>query len=95
MERATKQTESPADCWVDLFDADYFMGRRHRLHGPQKLTRLHAKSIIVGPKAKVVLTIFRGKKKSVIRLNPSRVIPDLAKRARGAKLGEALVESVK
>jgi hypothetical protein len=85
-----------SDCWVDVFDADCFMGRRRRIAGPKKLRQLRAKSLIVGPKATLVLSIFRGNKKSVIRLSPKRVVPDLAKAigAHDAILREVIVESI-
>jgi hypothetical protein len=84
-----------SDCWVDVFDADFFMGRRRRIKGPQKLRQLRAKSLIVGPKATVVVSIVRRNKKSVIKLNAKRVIPDVAKSigSRGI-LREVVVESV-
>ena len=87
-----QRSESSSDCWVDIFEADYFMGRRRRLQGPQKLRQLQAKSLIVGPKATVVLAISKGKKKSVVRLNAKRVIPELAKLAGGAIFREITVE---
>lgn len=34
------------ECWVDLFDADYFMGKMRRLTGPRRLSRWRAKSVI-------------------------------------------------
>jgi hypothetical protein len=85
-----------SDCWVDVFDADFFMGRRRRIKGPQKLRQLRAKSLIVGPKAVVVVTIFRGNRKSVVRLNAKRVMPDVAKSIGGSGgiLREVVVESV-
>jgi hypothetical protein len=73
------RTESQSDCWVDVFDADYFMGRRRRFHGPQKLRQLQAKSLIVGPKAAIVLSVLRGSRKSVVRLKAKRLVPDVAK----------------
>jgi hypothetical protein len=83
------------DCWVDIFDADYFMGRRRRVNGPQKLPQLEAKSLIVGPKAVVVLSVGHGKRKSEIRLKSKRVVPDLAKSLKGAKFRAAAVQHVK
>ena len=85
-----------SDCWVDVFDADFFMGRRRRIAGPQKLRQLRAKSLIVGPKATVVVTIFRGNRKSVVRLNPKRVMPDVAKAIGGHDgiLREVILESI-
>ncbi|HEY1923485.1 MAG TPA: hypothetical protein VGG44_12105 [Tepidisphaeraceae bacterium] len=82
------------DCWVDLFDADYFMGRRRRLQGPKKLRQLHARSLIVGPKASVVVTVYRGKRKSLVRLNPKKVVPDLAESLGKAAFGQLVVEAV-
>ena len=88
--------KSSGDCWVDIFEADYFMGRRRRLTGPQKLRQLKAKSLIVGPKAAVVLTVFRGNRKSVIRLKAKRLVPNLAESVgMGATFREVIVESIK
>jgi hypothetical protein len=85
-----------SDCWGDVFDSDCFMGRRRRIAGPKKLRQLRAKSLIVGPKATLVLSIFRGNKKSVVRLNPKRVVPDLAKAigAHNSILREVILESI-
>jgi hypothetical protein len=83
------------DCWVDIFDADYFMGRRKRIQGPRKLTQLQAKSLIVGPEAVVVLSLGRAGRKKVVRLKARRVVPDLAKSLGGAKFREALLEFAK
>ena len=82
------------DCWVDIFDADYFLGRMRRLHGPQKLRHLRAKSLIVGPKATVILTIFRGSIKSRIRLKARLLVPDVTKSIGGAMFREVVVESM-
>ena len=89
-----QKTESSSDCWIDIFDADYFKGKRRRLHGPQKIRELKAKSLIVGPKAAVVMSISRGKTKSVIRLAAKRVVPDLAESLGGAVFREVILESV-
>ena len=96
MSAAKHSMEHSGDCWVDIFDADYFMGRRRRLIGPKKLRQLRAKSLVVGPKAAVVLTVLRRNQKSVIRLKPRRVVPDLAKSigGTGAKFREVIVESI-
>ncbi len=83
-----------AECWVDVFESDYFMGRRRRLQGPQKLRKLAARSMIVGPKAAAVLSVERGKKHSTVRLSPRRVVPDLQKYARATNIGALTVEAV-
>jgi len=70
------------------------MGRRRRFHGPQKLRQLQAKSLIVGPKATVVLSVYRGRRKAVIRLKPKRTVPDLAKSLKGTVFREIVVESI-
>jgi hypothetical protein len=78
-------------CWVDVFEADYFLGRMRRLVGPRKLRQLHAKSVIVGPYATVVLRVRRGGRDVFVTLPPRRVIPDLAASVRGAKIRGATV----
>jgi len=89
-----QRSESSSECWVDVFEGDYFKGHRRRLQGPQKIRQLQAKSLIVGPKATLVLSTYRGKKKSLVRLDAKRVVPELAKLARGAVFREVIVESV-
>jgi hypothetical protein len=82
------RTESPAepDCWIDLFDADYLMGKMRRVAGPRKLRQLSAKSLIVGPRAIVVLTVRRGNRDHVVKLQPRKVVPKLTDAVRGAKI---------
>jgi len=89
-----QRIEPSCKCWVDLFDAHYFMGRMHRLFGPRKMRRLHAKSMIVGPRATVVLSVGRRGRESVIKLAAKRVIPDLGKSIHGATIREATVERI-
>jgi hypothetical protein len=83
-----ERTNSPAQdqCWVDVFEADYFMGRMRRLVGPRKLRQLIAKSVIVGPQAMVVLTVRRGGRDCQVTLKPRKVVPDLAATVRNAKI---------
>ena len=89
-----QRIETSCKCWVDIFEALYFMGRMHRLFGPQKLRQLHAKSMIVGPRATVLLSVRRRGRESVVKLAAKRVIPDLAKSIHGATIREATVERV-
>jgi hypothetical protein len=93
MERTQSPAPSPSQdqCWIDLFDADCFMGRMRRLVGPRKLRQLNAKSVIVGPEAMVVLTVRRGGKDHQVTLKPRKVIPDLAVAVRNAKIRSATV----
>jgi hypothetical protein len=88
-----ERTKSPIQdqCWVDVFEADYFMGRMRRLVGPRKLRQLSAKSVIVGPQAMVVLTVRRRGRDSLVTLHPRKVIPDLTATVRGAKIRNATV----
>jgi hypothetical protein len=89
-------TGSQSDCWLDVFDDDYFMGRRRRIKGPQKLKQVRAKSLIVGPKAKVVVSIYRDSKKFKLRLPARRLVPELAKAiGKRGVLREVVVESIK
>jgi hypothetical protein len=85
-----------SECWIDVFDSDFFMGRRRRINGPQKLRQLRAKSLIVGPKAAVVVTIIRRNRKSIVRLNAKRVMPDVVKSLSGSGgiLREVVLESI-
>jgi hypothetical protein len=80
-----------SQCWVDVFDADCFMGNMRRLVGPQKLSQLNVKSLIVGPHAMVQLTIRRRGLDSLVTLRPKKVIPDLAAAVNGAKIRSASV----
>ncbi len=91
MERTPSAPSPHVDCWVDVFDSHYFMGRMRRLVGPRKLRQLNAKSIIVGPSATVVLTIRRAGRDSRITLKPLKVIPNLAAIVRNAKIRSATV----
>ncbi|MGD0461866.1 MAG: hypothetical protein ABSB74_05195 [Tepidisphaeraceae bacterium] len=88
-----ERTDSPAQgqCWVDVFEADCFMGRMRRLVGPRKLRQLSAKSVIVGPHAMVVLTVRRRGRDCRVTLRPRKVIPNLAATVRGAKICNATV----
>ena len=86
--------EPPSDCWVDVFESDYFMGRRRRLKGPQKLRKLQAKSLIVGPKATVVISVYHDNRPSIIKLNANRLVPDLNKSTGAAILSDVVVESL-
>ena len=79
------------NCWVDIYEADHFQGRMRRLFGPQKLRRPHAKSIIVGPRATVLLSVRRQGLESVVKLKAKSVIPDLAKSVRGAMIQQVAV----
>jgi hypothetical protein len=78
-------------CWVDVYELGYFMGRMRRLIGPKKLRQLSAKSVIVGPHAMVVLTVRRRGRDCLVKLPPKKVIPDLAATVRGAKIRNAAV----
>lgn len=78
-------------CWVDIFEADHFMGRMRRLVGPRKLRQLHGKSVIVGPRATLLLTVRRGGRDVVVKLASKRVVPDLRAAVRGAAIRRAAV----
>jgi len=86
-----QRIESSCNCWVDIFEAHYFMGRMHRLFGPRKMRRLRAKSMIVGPRATVLLSVRRRSRESLVTLAAKRVIPDLAKSIHGATIRKAAV----
>ncbi len=79
------------ECWVDIFEADHFMGRMRRLVGPQKLRQLHGRSVIVGPRAKLLLTVRRGGRDVVVTLAPKRLVPSLPATLRGADIRRAAV----
>jgi hypothetical protein len=86
-----RRIDGANNCWVDLYESNYFSGRLRRLSGPQKLRRLHAKSLIVGPSTTVQLSIRRRGKESVVMLDPKRVIPELLKSVQGATIRAAVV----
>ena len=76
-------------CWVDVFEATNFMGRMRRLFGPQKMPRITAKSVIVGPEATILLSVRVRGKDRVVELAARRVIPDLASSVKGATIRDA------
>jgi len=78
-------------CWVDIFDSAYFMGRMHRLFGPQRMRKINAKSVIVGPEAKILLSVRRGGKDHVVELAARRVVPNLAASIKGGTIRDASV----
>jgi len=78
-------------CWVDVFESAYFMGRMRRLFGPQKMRQINAKSVIVGPEATIRLSVRSRGKDRVVELAPKRVIPDLAASIKGATICDAAV----
>jgi hypothetical protein len=86
----TEQIEE-CQCWVDVFDAAYFMGRMRRLFGPQKMPRSNVKSVIVGPEATILLSVRSRGKDRVVELAARRVIPDLAASIKGATIRNASV----
>ena len=86
-----QRTEFSRNCWVDIFEAHDFMGRMRRLFGPRKLRQLQAKSMIVGPRATVLLSVRRRGRESLVKLAGKRVIPDLAKSIHGATIRKATV----
>jgi hypothetical protein len=87
-----QRSESSRHCWVDVFEEGYFLGPMRRLFGPRKLRQLHAKSMIVGPRATVLLSVRCRGRESVVKLAAKRVIPDLAKSIHGATIRQATVE---
>ncbi|MGD0390055.1 MAG: hypothetical protein ABSC42_13995 [Tepidisphaeraceae bacterium] len=86
-----QRIESSCKCWVDVFEEGYFLGRMRRLFGPRKLRQLQAKSMIVGPRATVLLSVRRRGRESLVKLAGKRVIPDLAKSIHGATIRQATV----
>ncbi|MGA2442191.1 MAG: hypothetical protein ABSH08_14655, partial [Tepidisphaeraceae bacterium] len=63
-----QRIEASRNCWVDVFEEGYFLGRMRRLLGPRKLRRLDAKSMIVGPRATVLLSVRRRGRESLVTL---------------------------
>lgn len=82
-----RRIRAASQCWVDIFESDYFMGRMQRLFGPMDLTRLQAKSVIVGPRTTLELSVRQGGKQSVVMIQPKKVVPVLAKSVVGAVTG--------
>jgi hypothetical protein len=85
----------PTECWVDIFESDYFMGRMHRLFAPQDLRQLRAKSVIVGPGSTLELSVRRAGKNSVVMLQAKKVVPDLVKSIEGGSVRGAKLRCVK
>lgn len=64
------------DVWVDIYTKDMFGGRGRRL-GPGKRVPVSKRgSIVVGPKATVVLTDRRGME--IMKLPPKKLVPDVS-----------------
>jgi hypothetical protein len=80
-------------CWMDVFEECYFGGRMRRLFGPVRITPVLARSVIVGPQARVqmVARSSRPKREIILRLRPKSLIPDLSATARGAKIKSATI----
>ncbi|HEX4053886.1 MAG TPA: hypothetical protein VHX86_06445 [Tepidisphaeraceae bacterium] len=78
-------------CWVDIFEAGCFMGRMRRLVGPRKLRDLRGKSVIVGPRATVLLNVRREGRDTIVKLPPKRAVPDLSAAVGGAKIRSVTV----
>lgn len=78
-------------CWIDIFEGDQFMGKMRRIFGPAELKKPKARSVIVGPKAHVLLEVRRGAKPTVLRLDANRLIPSLAATVRGARIAKVTV----
>ena len=68
-------------CWVDIFEAGCFMGRMRRLVGPRKLRDLRGKSVIVGPRATVLLNVRREGRDTIVKLpkRRNRAVPDVSR----------------
>jgi hypothetical protein len=78
-------------CWVDLFDSSHFMGRMKRVFGPVEFKSVSARSMIVGPEARVEFFGSSNGRPIKVRLEPNRVVPDLAAKLRGARIRSAMV----
>jgi hypothetical protein len=82
-----RRIKPAGECWVDVFELDYFMGRMRRLFGPLDLNQLQARSVIVGPRTTLELSVRRGGKESVVMIQPKKLVPVLAKSVVGAVTG--------
>jgi hypothetical protein len=85
----------PTQCWVDIFESDYFMGRMHRLFGPKDLPQLRAKSVIVGPGSTLELAVRRDGKDRMVTIKAKKVVPDLVKSIEGGSVLAAKVRCAK
>jgi hypothetical protein len=76
-------------CWIDVYETSYFQGTLRRLFGPVDLKNLPGGSAIVGPEAHVELQVLKGDRPVTVILKPNRIVPDLAKAARGGRIRQA------
>lgn len=91
----TSRRQSQIQCWVDVFNASHFGGQIRRLRGPQTLRHVPVKSLIVGPKATVSLTISKPNAMPVvIRFRSRQLVPELAKSLKGATVRHIAVEAL-
>jgi hypothetical protein len=82
---------SAKDCWVDVFESTFFMGRMKRVFGPVRLKQVTAASIIVGPKAHLELQVKKNGKPVNLSFEPKKLVPDVAASLSGAQLLSASV----
>jgi len=86
-----RRNDFSTNCWVDLYESDYFSGRLRRVNGPKKVRQWKAKSLVVGPRTALMLSIRRRGKESMVKLDPKCVVPDLAESLEGAVIRAAVV----
>lgn len=81
------------NCWMDVFEECYFGGRMRRLFGPIRIAPLPARSVIVGPQARVEMVArpVRMKREIVVQLRPKSLVPDLRASVRGATVKSAMI----
>lgn len=78
-------------CWMDVFESNHFTGRMRRIYGPVQFKSISAGSVIVGPEARVEVYGRSNGQPFKMRLEPKRLVVDLAAVLKGAKIGSAMV----
>jgi hypothetical protein len=79
-----KNPDSATECWVDIFEGDTFDGTLVRLPEGRHEGLEMPGSVIVGPGA--IARFIEGKTGQTMRLGPTSVFPDLARRCTAFEL---------
>jgi hypothetical protein len=86
-----RKSQAIGRCWVDLYSGSRFAGNLVRVPGPGPIANFSAGSLICGPDATLMLTVFQKEKREFIQFDPSEVVKDVSRQTRGAKLVEAAI----
>jgi hypothetical protein len=81
------------NCWMDVFEQSYFGGKMRRLFGPVRIEPVLARSVIVGPQARVQMIARHRKadRQIIVQLRPNSLVPHLSASLRGATLKSATI----